>query len=380
MNKKLILAVVVLAGTLLSCQLSGAVPVQSVIPTQAVQLTNQPSADLVSQQDTLIAIYQRVNPGVVAIKTYDESGSPVGLGSGWVYDTDGNIVTNDHVVEGANQFEIDFTSGFKAYGELVGVDSQSDLAVIKVDAPVEELHPLSLGDNSQLKVGQVVMAIGNPFGFSSTMTTGIVSALGRALPSSYTNTTSGFYSAGDVIQTDAALNPGNSGGPLLNLNGEVVGVNQSIYTSTSTSTGEPVNSGIGFAISVNIVKRVVPGIIQNGEYEYPYLGVTTINDDIFSLPVVEALGLTQFSGAYVTSVVAGGPAETAGIQAGTEPTSIEGLFAGGDLIVAIDGQEVTGFDDMISYLYNKSPGDSVVLTVLRGAERVDVTITLGTRP
>lgn len=379
MNKKLILSVVVLAGTLLSCQLAGVAPVQSTAPTQAVQLTNQPTVDLVSQQDTLIAIYQLVSPGVVAINTYDDTGSPVGLGSGWVYNADGYIVTNNHVVEGANQFEIDFISGFKSYGELIGVDSQSDLAVIKVDAPANELHPLSLGDTNQLKVGQVVVAIGNPFGFTSTMTTGIVSALGRALPSGYTTTTSGFYSAGDVIQTDAALNPGNSGGPLLNLNGEVVGVNQSIYTSVYSGTGEPVNSGIGFAVSVNIVKRVVPEIIQNGNYDYPYIGITSIDD--FSLPTVEALGLTQFTGAYVTGVTAGGPAEKAGILAGTEPTSIEGLNSGGDLIVAIDGRDIMRFDDMITYLYtNKSPGDSVVLTVLRGTERVDITVTLGTRP
>jgi 2-alkenal reductase len=166
---------------------------------------------------------------------------------------------------------------------------------------------------------------------------------------------------------------------LLNLNGEVVGVNQSIYTSAYSDTGEPVNSGIGFAVSVNIVKRVVPAIIQDGKYDYPYLGITSIDD--FSLQTVEALGLPQFTGAYVTSVVAGGPAEKAGIVPGTTPTSIEDLYAGGDLIVAIDGREIMRFDDLISYLYtNKSPGDSVVLTVLRGTEQVDVTLVLGTRP
>jgi len=380
MNKKITLLVAIFALVLLSCQVSSlAAPTPTVASTQSVPLVEATNIDLIDQQDTLIAIYQLVSRGVVAINTYDDTGTPVGLGSGWVYNSDGYIVTNNHVVEGSTQFEIDFVSGFKTYGELIGADAQSDLAVIKVEAPAEELHPLSLGDTSQLQVGQVVVAIGNPFGFSSTMTTGIISALGRALPSGYTSTTSGYYSAGDVIQTDAALNPGNSGGPLLNLSGEVVGVNNSIYTSTYTDTGEPVNSGIGFAVSVNMVKRVVPAIIQDGKYEYPYIGITSIDD--FSLKTVEALGLAQFTGAYVTSVTAGGPAEKAGILAGTAPTSIEGLNAGGDLIVAIDSRQVMRFDDMISYLYtNKSPGDSVLLTVLRGTERLDFTIILGARP
>ncbi len=380
MNKKITLLVAIFALVLLSCQVSSlAAPTPTVASTQSVPLVEATNIDLIDQQDTLIAIYQLVSRGVVAINTYDDTGTPVGLGSGWVYNSDGYIVTNNHVVEGSTQFEIDFVSGFKTYGELIGADAQSDLAVIKVEAPAEELHPLSLGDTSQLQVGQVVVAIGNPFGFSSTMTTGIISALGRALPSGYTSTTSGYYSAGDVIQTDAALNPGNSGGPLLNLSGEVVGVNNSIYTSTYTDTGEPVNSGIGFAVSINIVKRVVPAIIQDGKYEYPYIGITSIDD--FSLKTVEALGLAQFTGAYVTSVTAGGPAEKAGILAGTAPTSIEGLNAGGDLIVAIDSRQVMRFDDMISYLYtNKSPGDSVLLTVLRGTERLDFTIILGARP
>jgi len=380
MNKKIALLVAIFALVLLSCQVSGlTASTPTAVSTQPAPVLGAPSVDLVGQQETLISIYQLVSPGVVAINTYDDTGAPVGLGSGWVYNSDGYIVTNNHVVEGSDQFEIDFVSGFKTYGELIGVDPQSDLAVIKVDAHANELHPLALGDTSQLQVGQVVVAIGNPFGFSSTMTTGIVSALGRAMPSTYSATTSGYYSSADVIQTDAALNPGNSGGPLLNLNGEVVGVNNSIYTSTYTSTGEPVNSGIGFAVSVNMVKRVVPAIIENGKYEYPYLGIVSIDD--FSLPTVEALGLPQFTGAYVTSVASDGPAEKAGIVAGTTPTNIQDLYAGGDLIIAIDGRDTMRFDDLISYLYtNKSPGESVVLTVLRGVERMDITIVLGTRP
>ncbi len=188
----------------------------------------------------------------------------------------------------------------------------------------------------------------------------------------------GFFTAGDIIQTDAAINPGNSGGPLFNLNGEVIGVNRAIRTTNFTDTGEPVNSGIGFAIAINIVKRVVPVLIAEGKYDYPYLGISSIDE--LNLPQIEALGLQSFTGAYVTSVTPNGPADQAGIHAGNETTS-EGLSAGGDLIVAIDGQAIKSFDDLLQYLINnKSPGDTVTLTVLRGQDQVEVPVTLGKRP
>ena len=206
-------------------------------------------------------------------------------------------------------------SGYKVYGNVVGTDLDSDLAVIKVDAPAEELHPVPLGDSSGLQVGQTVVAIGNPFGLSGTMTVGIVSALGRTLDSAHTTPGWDFFTAGDIIQTDAAINPGNSGGPLFNLNGEVIGVNRAIRTTNFTDTGEPINSGIGFAISVNIVKRVVPVLITDGKYDYPYLGMSSLDD--MTLQIIEALGLKSFTGAYVTTVVPGGPADKAGIKAGT---------------------------------------------------------------
>ncbi|MBM3152018.1 MAG: PDZ domain-containing protein [Chloroflexi bacterium] len=379
MKMRLVLPVAMVALALAACEFSTLAP-PTPVPTQtASAAVSLPQVDLAGQQDVLIAIYESVSPGVVAI-TANSTGNPLSqLGSGWVYDRDGYIVTNNHVVEGATEFEVDFVSGYKAYATLVGVDPHSDLAVIKVDAPPDELHPLALGDTGQLKVGQVVLAIGNPFGFSSTMTTGIVSALGRALPSDYGAPSGGYFSAGDVIQTDAALNPGNSGGPLLNLAGEVVGVNQSIYTTTYTETGEPVNSGIGFAVSVNIVKRVVPSIIASGKYDYPYLGISSIDD--FSLQTLEALGLERFTGAYVTAVTPGGPADKAGLRAGDTATGVAGLYAGGDLIIAIDGREVMRFDDLISYLYtSKAPGETVMLTVLRGAEQLEIRVELGYRP
>jgi 2-alkenal reductase len=203
--------------------------------------------------------------------------------------------------------------------------------------------------------------------------------LGRTQPA-HAAPDGGFFSTADIIQTDAAINPGNSGGPLFNMKGEVIGLNQSIRTDTfNETTGNAVNSGVGFSISINLVKRVIPVLIENGTYKYPYLGISSDSD--MSLAEVEALGLSQFTGAYVTSVVPGGPAEQAGIVAGTSPTSINGLNAGGDLIVAFDGKPVKTFDELLSYLItNKSPGDTVVLTVLRDGQAVDVAVMLGERP
>jgi 2-alkenal reductase len=211
------------------------------------------------------------------------------------------------------------------------------------------------------------------------MTVGIISALGRTLDSAHSTPTGTLFTAGDILQTDAAINPGNSGGPLFNLNGEVIGVNRAIRTTNFTESGEPVNSGIGFAISVNVVKRVVPVLIAQGKYDYPYLGVSSMDD--MNLAVIEALGLKSYTGAYVTSVVPNGPADKAGIKAGDKTTNIPNLLAGGDLIVAVDGQPIRRFDELLAYLIgNKSPGDTIVLTVMRGDEKVDVPVTLDKRP
>jgi 2-alkenal reductase len=203
--------------------------------------------------------------------------------------------------------------------------------------------------------------------------------LGRTQPSTQ-SPEGGFFSNADIIQTDAAINPGNSGGPLFNLNGEVVGVNQSIQTdNVNQTTGNAVNSGVGFSISINLVKRVAAGLIQDGKYDFPYLGISSSSD--LSLAEIEALGLKSYTGAYVASVTAGGPADQAGIRGGSQATSLQGVQAGGDLIVAIDGVPVQTFDSMLSYLLtNKSPGDQVVLTVLRGDQKMDITVTLGRRP
>jgi 2-alkenal reductase len=368
-----------LAVTLMACQFTSLIPTQSVQTPQPT-LAPLPSGtvDLVNEESRLTTLYVRVSPGVVAIRAYASNGTG-SLGSGWVYSGEGYIVTNDHVVTGASKVEVDFPTGYKTYGTVVGADPHSDLAAIKVSVPASELHPLTLGDSSTLQPGQIVVAIGNPFGLNGTMTTGIVSAVGRAITSDVQASSGGYYSTGDIIQTDAALNPGNSGGPLLNMNGEVVGVNSSIRTTGYTDTGEPVNSGIGFAISINIIKRVIPKLIADGKFDYPYLGIST--SDNLTLAAIETLGLKSNTGIYVTGVVPGGPAEQAGVRAASQAIGSNGLQTGGDLIVAVDGTPVQWFDDLMRYLIlNKAPGDTVVLTVLRGDQKVDLTLTLAARP
>jgi len=286
--------------------------------------------------------------------------------------------TNYHVVEGASEVEVHFSSGLKVFGQVIGVDLDSDLAVINIDVDQNELAPLTIGDSDQLYVGQSVAAIGNPYGLTGTMTIGIVSARGRTLDSIRQNEAGSFFSAGDLIQTDATINPGNSGGPLLNLNGEVIGINRAIQTGGSTLTGVS-NTGIGFAVSSNILSLVLPSLINGNDYVYPYLGLSALPS--LTLTQAEFLDLSQANGAYVLEVVDGGPSEEAGIQAGNQPTQIQGLFAGGDLIVAVDDQEILEFSELLSYLMlNKQPGDDMVLTVLRDGKEMDFTVILGERP
>ncbi|HSL42683.1 MAG TPA: trypsin-like peptidase domain-containing protein [Anaerolineales bacterium] len=378
--KRVILGISVLVVATLACQMTGmpGLP-QQVQPTPVVRIEATPpalptAADPSEVGSTLEALYQQVLPGVVSIRT------GASLGSGFMYDSEGHVITNQHVVEGASDVEVSFASGFIAPGTVVGSDVDADIAVIKVDAPADQIHPLAIGDSNTLNVGEQVVAIGNPFGLTGTMTLGIVSGLGRTQFAHADADGSGFFSTADIIQTDAAINPGNSGGPLFNLQGEVVGVNQSIRTDTfNGATGNAVNSGVGFSISINLVKRIAPYLIRDGRYEYPYLGITSSSE--LGLADIEALGLNTYTGAYVLDVVPGGPADQAGIRGGTQPTEIERLQAGGDIITAIDGQPVVNFDDLLSYLTtNKSPGETVVLTVLREGQPVDITVTLGSRP
>lgn len=328
---------------------------------------------------TLSSIYERVNPGVVSIFIITDQGEA--SGSGFVYDKVGHILTNYHVVEGATSIEVDFPSGLKVNGVVTGTDLDSDLAVITVDVPEDQLVPLTLGDSDALKVGQMVVAIGNPFSaYQSTMTMGIVSAKGRILDSIRTDSNQSTFTAGDIIQTDAAINPGNSGGPLLNMAGEVIGINRAIQTSGTTTEGTAVNTGIGFAISINIVKRVASTLIKGEQYDYPYIGISSSAYD-YTLDIWQALGFTQTSGAYIVSVTSGGPAEQAGLRGGTTQTSISNLLAGGDLIIAVDDKPVIVYGDLIAYIFtNKSPSDQIVLTIIRNGEEMEVPLTLGKRP
>jgi len=388
MNKRsTILIAVILMAVLTACQFTPNLNFQATNEPTAtavsgVQVTSSPSiivnADDIATTDLILTnLYEQVNPGVVTIISYLSDGE--GSGSGFVYDYDGHIITNYHVVEDAESIEVDFASGLKVYGTLIATDIDSDIAVIKVDVPVDELVPLTLGDSDAVKVGQMVIAIGNPYRLTSTMTLGIVSAKGRILDSLRTSEDLTSYTAGDLIQTDAAINPGNSGGPLLNLSGEVIGINRAIRTSGTTVEGEAVNSGIGYAVSINIVKRVVPYLISEGKYDYPLIGISSSSTE-FTLSQWQQVSDSVTTGVYVVSVTAGGPADRAGLIGGTQPTSTQGFYSGGDIIIGVDGVPVNVYGDLISYIFkNKSPNDVITLTIIRDGKQKEVPLTLGSR-
>ena len=322
-----------------------------------------PVVDLISQQDALVSLYEIVSPGVVSIRVLTDLGG--GQGSGFVIDREGHIVTNFHVVQGATEIEVAFISGLIVRGEVIGTDDDSDLAIIKVEVPADSLHPVALGDSSIVKVGQIVVAIGNPFGLSSTMTTGIISGLGRVGESMNPAEGGQFFASGDLIQTDAAINPGNSGGPLLNLNGEVIGINRSIRTFNVNADDEPLNSGVGFAVSVNILKRVIPSLILNGFYDYPYLGISSQE---LNLAVSEELDLGRTTGILIVNLAPDAPAELAGLQLG-------------DVIIAFNDQELRDFGELISYLFTQTaPGDTITVTFIREGEQQQTELVVGARP
>jgi S1-C subfamily serine protease len=330
------------------------------------------------EDSLLINLYQRVNPAVVYVEVLVNDGgtlTPLGSGSGFVIDTEGRIVTNNHVVEQADAVRVVFSDGGVADAQVLGLDPYSDLAVIQVDIPPERLVPLELSDSNTLQVGQRVVAIGNPFGLDGTMTVGIVSALGRTLPAQVLQGT-GRFSNPEIIQTDAAINPGNSGGPLLDVRGRVIGVNTAIRSLTGT------NSGIGFAVPVNTVKRIVPALIEEGAYRYPYLGITY--DTRFTMAELAGpLGLPATHGALIDEVTPGTAADQAGLRGGNREVEVMGttVNAGGDIIVAIDGTKLRDFDDLIAYLVRETEvGQEVTLTVIRDGEELEIPVILGERP
>jgi 2-alkenal reductase len=340
-----------------------------------------------SDQETQIyaAVYRKVAPAVVYIEnladvpTGNNSSEtlPDSQGSGFVWDAQGHIITNNHVVEGADGLTVTFTDGIILPAEVVGRDPDSDLAVIKIDPTLVTLVPVEQGDINEVQVGQRAIAIGNPFGLVGSLTAGIVSAIGRSVESAT------GYNIPLSIQTDAAINPGNSGGPLLNERGQVIGVNFQIRSDIRA------NSGVGFAIPINIVQRVAPALIQEGRYKHAYLGVS---GQTYSPAWADALGFSKDDrGAYVITVRDGGPSKRAGLRGGDKDTNIvvgvgmngpAYLPGGGDLIIAIDDKVVKTFDDILVYLESlKSPGDVVTLKVLRPGEgEAELQVTLGERP
>jgi S1-C subfamily serine protease len=311
------------------------------------------------------------------------------LGSGFVYDNEGHIITNNHVVEGATgDLDVTFLDGNVYTAKLIAADPYSDLAVLKVEGvPTDKLVPLSLGNSSSLKVGQPVAAVGNPFGLSGSLTEGIVSGLGRSLPASPPQEPtippqldmpslpqSPSFSIPDIIQTDAAINPGNSGGPLLNFKGEVIGINTAIFSNTGAY------SGVGFAIPSNMIKKVVPSLIATGSYTHPYIGITGID---VTPDIAKEMGLQEAKGFLITDITADGPAAKAGLHGGDILTDINGrqIELGGDVIVKIDNQTVRKIDDVLTYLEReKQVGDTVQLTVLRDGQLQQIPVTLAARP
>ena len=298
-----------------------------------------------------------------------------GSGSGFVWDTEGHIVTNNHVVAGADQIEVTFANGDTVEAELVGADPNSDLAVLRVDVPAEKLQPVQLADSTQVKVGQIAIAIGNPFGLQESMTVGVISALGRSLPVQGGQRQGGIYTIPDVIQTDAAINPGNSGGVLVDIYGRLIGVTTAIESPVRA------NAGIGFVIPSVIVQNVVPELIEKGVYEHPWIG---IRGRTLSSELAEAMKLDASQhGVLVIDVLPGSPAEKAGLQGSDRVAEIDGqeVRLGGDVIIQIDDQPLNDFEDLTAYLarYTRA-GQTVALTLLRDGERRTVELTLGVRP
>ena len=318
---------------------------------------------------TLVELFEKSEEGVVKIQVERDGQNRGSQGSGFVYDNLGHIITNAHVVDGATKATVTFLDGSQYDAEIIGKDKFTDIAVIKVNEKPRLLHPLQIGDSSQLRIGEQVAAIGNPFGLSGSMTSGIVSQMGRLLPSQ----DSGF-SIPDVIQTDAAINPGNSGGPLLNLRGEVIGIN----TAIQSSSGE--FSGVGFAIPSNTAIKIVPSLIEDGEYHHPWIGISGRDIDPDLAKVLE---LKDAKGFLIITVVDGSPADKAGLKGMTATQVIDGKEypADGDIIISVDDKEVRKISDILIHLQReKSVGDMMVLGVLRDGEFMHKFLTLVERP
>jgi S1-C subfamily serine protease len=346
------------------------------VTTNAVQITGNNTL-------TLEDLFRDTQQSVVQVSgtatNNNNALSGITLGSGFVYDTSGHIVTNYHVVAGDDDISITFIDGTVYRARVVGTDQYSDLAVLRIqdDIPTDKLKPLLLGNSSSLRVGQEVVAIGNPFGLSGSMTEGIVSGLNRLIPvyqDPLSNAAAPAFSIPDVIQTDAAINPGNSGGPLLDMEGEVIGINSAIFSTTGGF------AGIGFAIPSNTIDQVAPSLIATGSYQHPWLGVSGID---MTPEIAEAIGLGEPRGFLVIEAAPGGPADSAGVQGGDTPAQLDGreIALGGDVILAINDKDIRKIDDVLGYLQQTTKvGETVTLTVWRDGQISQINVTLGPRP
>ena len=351
------------------------IQMQKQIDENELQVQNQINEinDFISEESktlSLTEIFEKAEPGVVRVNTIrNQTASETGgVGSGFVFDKKGHIITNAHVIEGSTKTVVTFLDGRSYNAEIIGMDEYTDIGVIKVNADLKLLNPLSLGDSSNLDVGEPIAAIGNPFGLSGSMTSGIVSQMGRLLPSG-----SG-YSIPDVIQTDAAINPGNSGGPLLNMRGNIVGINTAIQSTTGEFTG------VGFAIPSQTVAKIVPTLISEGEYKHPWIGISGRDIDPDTANV---LGLKDAIGFQIITVVENSPAADAGLIGSEETIVVEGREypTGGDIIVGVDGMDVRKIDDILVHLQRvKTVGDEMNLEILRDGRTTNVTIILQERP
>jgi 2-alkenal reductase len=365
-------------------------PAPTQTQTAASALTTDDEAERIvaAEEEVLNRLYAAVLPSIVNITVAQRAAvgdtspfgsgqqgqggiQPTGQGSGFVWDDQGHIVTNNHVVAGADVVAVKFSDGTEVIAEVVGTDPFSDLAVVKVDLPKDRLKPVALGDSARLKVGQMAIAIGHPFGQTFTMTTGIVSAVGRLIPSGTTP-----FRIPEAVQTDAAINPGNSGGPLLDREARVIGINAQIESSSGA------NAGVGFAIPVNIAKKVVPALIKDGKYEYAYLGVSLSN---MTQEIAGLMNLPdETRGALVVEITSRGPAERSGLRGATRSARSRlglNLALGGDVIVKVNDTAIRGSDELIAYTALRArPGEKVKMTVIRDGKEQTIDVTLGTRP